>query len=254
MDVPPECSGHSHDHQDHASDDLGLSLRPLIDFPGVVCQNEDVLGMGKAVLKLYEERCTELPSLRSPEDDPELLLHIPFTESVTVHSITVRSVSNNNNNGSSHRTAAAAPRKLKLFVNRDVLDFEMAREAPADATLQLLPPEHYTEGTIDYPMRPAGRFQNISSLQLFFVDNYSMPTAQQLQQGGGGEHSNRDDNEDNDDREEKEIAATEITYIGLKGQGTGMRRVAVETVYESQGMPEDHKTPGNEFGAGHFVG
>jgi hypothetical protein len=45
---------------------------------------------------------------------------------------------------------------------------------------------------------------------------------------------------------------TEITYVGFKGRGTAARRVAVETVYESQGMKKDHKVRG-EFGSRSFV-
>jgi PITH domain len=78
--------------------------------------------------------------------------------------------------------------------------------------------------TIDYPCRPAGRFQNISSLTIFVVSNY-------------------------DDSGE---SATEITYIGLKGKGKSVKRVAVETVYEAQGMRKDHKVKG-EFAGQSFV-
>ena len=75
MDTPPECSGHSHDHE-HSGDDLGLSLRPQIDLDSVKCLNEDAPNMGRAVLKLHEERLSAEPFLRSQEDDPELLLYI----------------------------------------------------------------------------------------------------------------------------------------------------------------------------------
>ena len=205
---PPECSGHSHDH-DHG-DELGRSLRPQIDFPRVECLNEEVQNSGRAVLKLHEERLTAEPSLRSPEDDPELLLKIPFTESVTIQSISVRSYAMSEE--------SAPPKIIKLFTNREDLDFDTARELPPQATLELLPAHHFVEGTIDYPLRPAGRFQSVSSLSIYFVDNY-----------GGDE------------------MATEITFVGLKGTGGGAKRRAVETVYESRGMMSDHKVPGDEF-------
>jgi hypothetical protein len=47
-------------------------------------------------------------------------------------------------------------------------------------------------------------------------------------------------------------APTEITYVGMKGRGTAAKRMAVETVYESQGMKKDHKVKG-EFGNQSFV-
>lgn len=84
---PPECTGHAHD-PDH-EDGLGLSLRQYIDFPKVFCLNEEVSGSGAAILKLHEERLIPTPSLQSPEGDPELILYIPFTEAVTIQSITI---------------------------------------------------------------------------------------------------------------------------------------------------------------------
>lgn len=219
---PPECSGHSHDH-DHSGDDLGLSLRPQMDLDGVTCLNEEVAGMGRSVLKLHEERLSNEPVLRSQEDDPELLLYIPFSEAVTILSIAVRSVSNNNTDNHQQQPYPTAPPKtVKLFPNRDNLDFDTARELTPDATLHLMPPEHFVEGTIDYPLRPAGRFQNISSLSMFFENNHT------------------DENDDD--------TATLITFVGLKGKGTNVKRMCVECVYESRGMPKDHKVPDGEYG------
>lgn len=202
-------TGHSHDH-DH-TDDLGLSLRTYVDFSAVTCLNEEEKDSGKGVIKTHDERLSEYPNLQSPEDDPELLLYIPFTESVTIQTVTIRDASTSNE--------TASPRRIKLFTNRDDIDFEMARDLPAQQELELLPPNHFAEGTIDYPCRPAGRFQNISSLTIFVENNY----------------------------DETGEAGTSITYIGMKGKGTRMKRQAVDTVYESQGMPEDHKTKGNEY-------
>ena len=200
---PPGCSGHSHDH-DH-SDDEGLSLRQYIDFMRVSCLNEDVQNSGRSVLKLHEDRFTSNPFLKSCDGDPELLLNIPFSEAVTVHSISIRT--------GIELGDSFPPRRIKLFVDRYDLDFETARELPPQQQLELLPPHHLPDGTIDYPLRPAGRFQNISSLTIFFMDNY----------------------------DEFGDSSTIITHIGLKGKGTKMRHGVVATVYESQGMPKDHK-------------
>lgn len=210
---PVECSGHSHDHGDHG-DDLGLSLRPQMDLDNALCLNEEVRNSGRSILKLHEERLSATPSLKSPPDDPELLLTIPFTEAVTCQSISIRSV------GGSNETAP--PRIIKLFCDRENMDFETAREMEPAMKLEILSPDHLPEaGTIDYPLRPAGRFQNISSLIIFVESNY-------------------------DDTEE---AGTEISYVGVKGKGTKVRRAAVDCVYESQGMLKDHKVPGDEYGA-----
>ena len=213
--MPPHGHDHDHDHED--DNDPGLSLRQYIDIQGVTCLNEEVAGSGRSVLKMHDERMTETPSVMSPEDDPELLFYIPFKESVTIRHITIHNASKN--------TANASPRRVKIFTNRDDIDFETARELPAHFELHLVPPEHFIEGTVDYPARPAAPFVNISSIALFVMDNF-------------------------DDSGE---APTEITFLGFKGKGTNMKRVPVETVYESRPMPEDHKTPGAEFAARDLV-
>ncbi len=141
----PGCEGHSHDHE-HAEADgtnagLGASLRPQIDFPGVQCLNESRPNAGRDVLKLYEERMTADPSLLSqedPDEDPELLVIVPFTEAVTMKSLCVFShvdapTGNNNNN-------TAAPRTVRIYVNRPNLDFDTVRDLEPTATLSLMPP------------------------------------------------------------------------------------------------------------------
>lgn len=212
---PPECQGHSHDH-DHG-DELGVSLRPYIDIDKITCLNEMATGSGKNVFKLHENRLSVEPSVQSPGDDPELLFHIPFTELVTVHSITVLNNSNN--------IETSAPRRIKMFTNREDIDFDIGRELPAQQELELVPPDHIVDGTVDYPCRPAGRFQNISSLSIYVMSNY--------------DQSNE--------------SGTEITHIGLKGKGSNMRRTVVEAVYESQGMPKDHQVRGDEYKAGSIL-
>jgi hypothetical protein len=209
---PPECSGHSHDHGDHG-DDLGLSLRPQFDLPGVRCLNEETPNAGRAILKLHEDRRSAEPVLKSQDDDPELLLYIPFTEAVIVQSISIRSVVPVGTDN--EEAEVAPPRRIKLFVDRDDLDFETARDMEPQMQLECLPPHHFVEGSIDYPLRPAGRFQGISSLTIYVADNYS-----------GDECS------------------TIITYVGLKGKGTKQKRAAVDTIYEVKPMPMGNKVPG----------
>lgn len=210
---PPECSGHSHDHGDHG-DDLGLSLRPQVDLEGVRCLNEETPNSGRAVIKIHEERLSSQPYLKSQEDDPELLLHIPFTEAVLVQTISIRSVV-----PAGLDDDVAPPRRIKIFTDRDDLDFETARDMEPQMKLELLPPHHFVEGSIDYTLRPAGRFQGISSLTIFVADNYSG---------------------------EDELSSI-ITFVGLKGKGTNQKRVAVDTIYEVTPMAEGNKTPGMDF-------
>jgi hypothetical protein len=237
------CEGHSHDH-DHAEPDdtstaLGTSLRPSINFASVTCLNETAPNSCRDILKLYEERQTPHPSLISqddPDEDPELLLVVPFSEAVTMKSICILSHHGNPNNTTTITTAA--PRTVRIYVDRPNLDFETVRELEPTTTITLMPPSHqwsteHSSGTIDYPLRPAGRFQNISEIALYFCDNYDMPM-------GYGASSNMEDYDE--DR-----VSTEITYVGFKGKGTNMKRKAVEAVYETRGMKKDHKVPGSEY-------
>lgn len=238
------CDGHSHDNEvveDDTNAALGTSLRPSIDFPGVQCLNESRPNSGRDILKLYEDRRSSDPSLTSqedPDEDPELLLIVPFTEAVTMKSLSVSSHADNPNNASATPTATAAPRTLRIYVNRPNLDFETVRDLEPTATISLMPSSHqwseeFEGGTIDYPLRPAGRFQNVSEIALYFCDNHAMP------EGAGGSN-------DMDDTDEDRMP-TEITYVGFKGKGTNMKRKAVKAVYETQGVKKDHKVPGSEY-------
>eukprot|EP00531_Pseudo-nitzschia_arenysensis_P011184 CAMPEP_0116135056 /NCGR_PEP_ID=MMETSP0329-20121206/10987_1 /TAXON_ID=697910 /ORGANISM="Pseudo-nitzschia arenysensis, Strain B593" /LENGTH=228 /DNA_ID=CAMNT_0003629831 /DNA_START=31 /DNA_END=717 /DNA_ORIENTATION=+ len=224
---PHECDGHDHDHE-QSGGGLGTSLRPQIDMTGVTCLNEDRPNMGRDILKLYEERLSAEPVLRSQEDDPELLLYIPFTEAVTITHLSVRSVSNDDDD----EFPTAPPRTIKVFSDRDNIDFDMARDLAPQCKVDLLPPEHFVEGTIDYPLRPAGKFQNVSSITIFFQDNF----ASGLLDDSG------------------EDVATIVTYVGIKGKGSRQKRMAVDAVYETRGMKKDHQVPGAEFGAHNHIG
>jgi hypothetical protein len=215
MTIFHNCDGHSHDNTEHGDDGPGIPLRSSIDFPNVICLNEEREHAGRSILKLHEERLTATPFLSSPPGDPELLLIVPFVESVSILSITIQSTISNT---TSTTTTVSPPRTIRLFTNRDDLDFETARELPPQMELQLVSPDHYYVGegtTIDYPCRPAGRFQNITCLALLVVDNFH--------------------HEENQDE-----CSTIITYIGFKGKSSNVRRRAVEAVYETQGMPADH--------------
>mmetsp|Transcript_3411 Transcript_3411/g.3978 ORF Transcript_3411/g.3978 Transcript_3411/m.3978 type:complete len:228 (-) Transcript_3411:205-888(-) len=215
--MPPhgEGSGHAHDPIDN-EDGLGLSLRTHIDLAGVSCLNESIEGAGRSVLKYYEERMSTEPSLVSQEDDPELLFYIPFSEAVSIQHLSIRSLENHD-----EERRVSPPRCIKLFTNRDNIDFDTARNLQADMDLELLPPHHDIAGTLDYPLRPAGRFQNISSITILVVNNFTSPPAEE------------DDNEDE--------VSTLITYLGFKGRGSKAKRQAVNAIYETKGMPKDHK-------------
>ena len=218
------CIGHSHDHE-HA-DEMDQSLRKLIDFPRVTCLNEDTPGIAQRLLqeKTYETRFEECNvRLLSQEDgDQDLLLHVPFTEAVSISSLSISGPRNQSGNTS-------GPRRVKIFVNRDDIGFDEAQDLIPVAEIELVPGSHEIYGdsdaTIDYPLRPAGRFQNVSSIVLYFPENYA------------------DDDE----------SQTEISYCGFKGKGTNVKRKAVKAVYETIGMIEDHDVPADAFGGRNII-
>mmetsp|Transcript_22428 Transcript_22428/g.33564 ORF Transcript_22428/g.33564 Transcript_22428/m.33564 type:complete len:265 (+) Transcript_22428:50-844(+) len=256
------CTGHSHDYEDE--DQLGLSLQRYIDMPRVYCLNEHTTNAGQSILKPFEDRLTVHPSLQSPRDDDdiELLFHIPFSEAVTIRNICVHSRASiyapQSSDGTIDRDrATSAPFSVKVFANRSDLDFDTARDLEGDVRIDLAPPEHLAEiqvnqsqpldagmgssggdgdggvggATLDYPLRPGSKFKYCNSITLFFGDNF----ASKLAEVEGGDAD--------------EVIPTEITYVGFKGEGTSVKRVAVKAVYETRGMKKDHTVPGGEFGA-----
>lgn len=228
------CSGHSHDHEHGDSDEALASLREYVDLPRVYCLNEATTNSGRAVLKSHADRFQATPHLLStedPDDEPELLLHVPFTEAVAIKTLSVQGAPGRSNGGLGD-IDTSAPKTVKVFANRTDVDFDTARDMEPTTTLTLLPPEHGADyGTIDYPLRPAGRFQSVSSITLYFGDNYA-----------------RQEDPDGD------AVQTEISYVGFKGKGLNVKRQAVECVYESRGMKKDHKVPDGEFGMQNPIG
>ncbi len=235
------CIGHSHDHEHE--DQLGLSLQKYMDFPRVYCLNEHRPNAGQSVLKPYVDRLSTYPSLQSPrgDEDLELLFHIPFTEAVKIQSICINGRASIYVPDGDESKATSSPFSVKVFANRSDLDFDTARELDPDVSIELLPPEHLAEvrvqsqnsednlgaGTLDFPLRPASKFKYCTSITLFFWDNFASKLAEA-------------EGEDPD-------IPTEIIYVGFKGEGTSVKRVAVEAVYETRGMKKDHTVPGGEF-------
>ena len=120
--------GHEHDHtSDHSHDQGevdGIDLFPQIDMDKVRCLN-DRRSSGKCCLKPYAKRLDHRTYLLSEEDDPEVILHVPFTEGVRLAGICICADDNTN-----------APRNVKIFVNREDVDFGLAEDLKADLYLK----------------------------------------------------------------------------------------------------------------------
>ncbi|KAG2833082.1 hypothetical protein PC129_g4607 [Phytophthora cactorum] len=169
--------GHDHDHNhDHNHDhDDETAAHPF---------------------KPFHERQDRSRFLASNDDDPEMIMFIPFTEAVSIKSICI----------SGSAGDGTHPKAVKLFTNREDIDFSNANELPAQQKLDLAEDD---TANIDYPLQ-VRKFQGVSSLTLFIEDSY-----------GGDE--------------------TKIYYIGLKGENKKWRHGVVECVYEARPQPADHK-------------
>jgi len=118
--------------------------------------------------------------------DEELLVTIPFTGSVKLKSFCVIG-----------GTGGTSPSKVKLFINRDDIDFNNVNEMKPLQTIELA--ENVT-GEIEWPVQ-VSNFSNVYSLTMYFCANWGAPT-------------------------------TIIYYIGLKGLFENVRREAVVANYE----------------------
>jgi len=102
----------------------------------------------------------------------------------------------------------SAPLTLKLYRNRDDLDFSTASDLKPTQTLTL----PRTNDVAEIPLNRA-HWNMTTSIDLFFEDN----------QSGGDED------------------VTRISYLGFKGDFMALNREPVSVLYEAAANPSDHK-------------
>ncbi|KAF1923864.1 DUF1000-domain-containing protein [Didymella exigua CBS 183.55] len=148
---------HSHDHSDDITPALQNILYAQLDFPALRTLNESTSNSGRAICqKTWAQRLSPDPELVSSADE-QLLMLVPFTGQVRLHSILLRT-----------SDSPAAPRTLKLFANADDMDFETASEKQPTQTLELARSSDVQEIAVKRV-----HFNNTRSLALFFEDNWS---------------------------------------------------------------------------------
>ena len=118
---------------------------------------------------------------------------ISFAGVVKLHAILLRSSAD-----------SSAPKTLKLFINRDDLDFSTASDLQPTQTLEL----SQTSEIQEMPVKRA-LFGNTYNISLFIEDNFG------------------------DD-------VSRIFWIGFKGEFTNITREPVEVLYEKAANPKDH--------------
>ncbi|KAH7366756.1 PITH domain-containing protein [Plectosphaerella cucumerina] len=148
--------GHVHDHSDDITPALQHSLYQQINFDEVTTLNETVRDSGRAIVrKTWAERLSEDPELASDADE-QLLMNIPFTAQVKLHSLLLRT-----------SDSPSAPRTLHVFLNRDDIDFSSAEDAQPTQTFEL----SRTSQVQEIPVKRA-LFAGVRRLTLFFPDNF----------------------------------------------------------------------------------
>jgi len=162
----------------------------------VVVLNESVPDSGKRVFKEVEDALSNTHTVES-SCDGELLFHIPFTSEVHVKAVTIR--------GSQGQPRA--PSRMRLWVNRDDIDFTTVNEIQP-AQERFIPYDEACE--LKIPTNPQAKFQRVKTLTILLDRPFD---------------------------EEEQLA---IGYIGLWGQATQFKRGAVNAVYEAWANPADH--------------
>ncbi|KIW09801.1 hypothetical protein PV08_11902 [Exophiala spinifera] len=196
-----DSGGHGHEHgHDHSHDlepALQSNLYKQINFESIITFNEAEPRSGAAIVqKTWDERLNEQPILESDADE-QLLMHVPFSGSCKLYSILIRTSDSD-----------SAPMTLKLFRNRDDMDFSMA--ADLTPTQKLTLPK--TNDVAEIPLNRA-LWNGTTSINLFFEDNHS----------GGDED------------------VTRVAYLGFKGDFMALNREPVSVLYEAAANPQDHK-------------
>ncbi|KKA26097.1 hypothetical protein TD95_003537 [Thielaviopsis punctulata] len=199
---------HNHDHSDDVTPALQFSLYQHIIFDQIQTLNEERAGSGRGIVKkTWEERLSTTPEVESSADE-QLLIEIPFTGQVKLHSILLRTSQSD-----------SAPRTLKVFLNRDDMDFSEAEDGAPTQTFDL----SRTSAVQELPVKRA-QFARVRKLTLFFPDNF----------GDGDED------------------VTRLLYIGFKGEWMQTGRAPANIVYEAAANPSDHKVKGtaaNQMGS-----
>ncbi|KAG2202257.1 hypothetical protein INT46_009983 [Mucor plumbeus] len=203
---------HCHDeHCEHDHDDLPESgeqflLYSKIDIDNVRCLNESEPDSGKSVIRPWNERQQDSKFVESDADE-QLIFYIPFTGSVKLRSICLRT-----------DPTDSAPSNMKVFINRDDVDFDAADSYTPTQEFELV---EGTNEVVEYGTKIT-KFSSVRSITLFFPENFGSDTSI-------------------------------VRFIGFKGEWTEVKRDPIITVYEANANPADHKTPGAENKTDHSV-
>lgn len=202
------CSHEHHHDDDHLAPpntNEAQTLYPYIDVANVTALNVTNIAAAGGIVRPYQDRLLDDPVLESDVDE-EIIIHIPFTGEVRLHSVLLRSEGDE-----------SSPAEVHLYKDQPQLDFEQAESSKPQ---QILPyPANIglgsstadgNDGIVQFAVnRP--KFTSMTSLTLYIPKNY------------GAEQ-------------------TRLTYIGLRGDFSKLTKAPVIAQYEAAANPADHKT------------
>jgi len=139
--------GHDHDHDHGGSSGPAGNLYEQIDHPNVVALNAQAPAN---ICKPWHERMDNNVALESDADD-QLIIRIPFTASVKLKAILMRS-------GPGDET----PQKIQVFANEESLDFDDISSRKCIQEFDI--PQSSEVG--EYAVKPA-KFSSVRSLTIF---------------------------------------------------------------------------------------
>ncbi|CEP19394.1 hypothetical protein [Parasitella parasitica] len=195
-----------HDHDDLPESGEQFILYSKIDLENVRCLNESEPNSGKLTIRPWDQRQEDSKYVESDADE-QLIFFIPFTGSVKLRSICLRT-----------DCSDSAPSKMKVFINRDDVDFDTADSYTSTQEFELV---QGSNEVVEYGTKIT-KFSSVRNITLFFPENFGHDTSI-------------------------------VRFIGFKGEWTELKRDPIITVYEANANPADHKIPGAENKMNHSI-
>ncbi|KAI7737167.1 hypothetical protein M8C21_009006, partial [Ambrosia artemisiifolia] len=156
-----------------------VDLLDFVDWTGVECLNQNTAHpLPNALKQGYRE--DEGLNLESDADE-QLLMYIPFTQVIKLHSIVIKGPEEEVDLQSVHQAQAAcntllykfnmsiSPQTVKLYTNKEHMGFSNVSDFPPSDTLTLSPENLQGKPVVLKYVK----FQNVRSLTIFIEDNQS---------------------------------------------------------------------------------
>lgn len=128
-------------------------LLDSINFRSVECLNQKNNGIDNVLKQGYRN---DSGLILDSDTDEQLIIHIPFQNSVKLHSISIASDAGD-----------SAPRRVKLFINRASLGFSEASSEAAVQEFELTPDNLEGQPVVLKYVK----FQRVTHLTIFIEDN-----------------------------------------------------------------------------------